>query len=165
MNNVTIGGYDPVRYKEFADYETIGGGAGASPRREGLDAVHTHMTNTMNTPAEALEMVYPFRLLEHAIRARSGGAGRHRGGDGIVRTYQMLLPATVTLLTERRRRAPWPLAGGRPGLPGRNLLLRAGDGQRTPVASKATLELQAGDCLTIETPGGAGWGAAIPDET
>jgi len=171
MNNVTIGGYDPRPDKEFAYYETIGGGAGASPLDDGLDAVHTHMTNTMNTPAEALEMAYPFRLLEYAVRTGSGGPGLHRGGSGIVRSYEMLSPATVTLLTERRRRAPWPLAGGRPGLTGRNLLVRADDvGAAGPlpqeIPSKVRLDLQAGDRLTIETPGGAGWGApTAPDET
>jgi N-methylhydantoinase B len=163
MNNVTIGGYDAQRDREFAYYETIGGGAGASPLRDGLDAVHTHMTNTMNTPAEALEMAYPFRLLEYAVRAGSGGAGRHRGGNGIVRSYEMLAPATVTVLTDRRRRAPWPLAGGWSGSPGRNLLRRVGDGRATALSpqelpSKMGLDLQAGDRLTIETPGGAGWG-------
>jgi N-methylhydantoinase B len=160
MNNVTIGG---TTGEGFAYYETIGGGAGASPQRDGLDAVHTHMTNTMNTPAESLEVSYPFRLIEYAIRRGSGGAGRHHGGDGIVRTYELLAPATVTLLTERRRRAPWPLAGGEPGSPGRNLLQRSGTGAsfpgRTPLPSKVRLDLAAGDRLTIETPSGAGWGA------
>jgi N-methylhydantoinase B len=158
MNNVTIGGWDAARDRQFAYYETIGGGAGASPERDGLSAVHTHMTNTMNTPAEALEMTYPFRLLEYAIRRGSGGAGRHRGGEGIVRTYELLAPASVTLLTERRRRPPWPLAGGGPGTPGRNLLQRAGEPETTPLPSKIQLKLAEGDRLTIETPGGAGWG-------
>ena len=161
MNNITIGGHDPERRSEFAYYETIGGGAGASRHRDGLDAVHTHMTNTMNTPAEALEMTYPFRLIEYAVRRGSGGQGRHRGGDGIIRTYELLAPAAVTLLTERRRLAPWPLAGGGPGEPGRNLLSRAGDGgarNDAPLPSKVQLKLKAGDRLTIETPGGAGWG-------
>ena len=161
MNNVTIGGHDPYGDGEFAYYETIGGGAGASPQRDGLDAVHTHMTNTMNTPAEALEMSYPLRLIEYAIRRGSGGAGRQRGGDGIVRTYELLAPATVTLLTERRRRAPWPLAGGEAGSPGRNLLQRTSAAQQgsASLPSKVRLKLEAGDRLTIETPGGAGWGA------
>ena len=160
MNNVTIGGWDSERGRQFAYYETIGGGAGASPQLDGLSAVHTHMTNTMNTPAEALEMTYPFRLLEYAIRRGSGGAGRHRGGDGIVRTYEVLAPATVTLLTERRHRAPWPLAGGEPGTPGRNLLRRSGVGAQglAPLPSKVQVKLEPGDRLTIETPGGAGWG-------
>jgi len=162
MNNVTIGGYDQLRDREFAYYETIGGGAGASAQRDGLDAVHTHMTNTMNTPAEALEMAYPFRLLEYAVRVGSGGAGQRRGGNGIVRTYEMLSPATVTLLTERRRIAPWPLAGGRAGMAGRNLLLRSGTDQSVPVPSKVRLELEVGDRLIIETPGGAGWGEPAP---
>jgi N-methylhydantoinase B len=116
------------------------------------------MTNTMNTPAEALETTYPFRLLEYSVRRGSGGAGRHTGGDGIVRTYEMLAPATVTLLTERRIRAPWPLAGGQPGTPGRNLLQRAGEPATTPLPSKVQIKLEPGDRLTIETPGGAGWG-------
>ena len=160
MNNVTIGGLDAERGRQFAYYETIGGGAGASPEGEGLSAVHTHMTNTLNTPAEALEMTYPFRLREYAIRRGSSGAGRNRGGDGIVRTYEMLAPATVTLLTERRRHAPWPLAGGEPGTPGRNLLQRAGEPEPSLLPSKCSLKLQPGDRLIIETPGGAGWGLA-----
>jgi N-methylhydantoinase B len=164
MNNVTIGGHDPDRDREFAYYETIGGGAGASPRGEGLDAVHTHMTNTMNTPAEALEMSYPFRLLEYAVRRGSGGRGRHRGGDGIVRSYEMLTKASVTLLADRRRRAPWPLAGGGPGSQGRDVLVRASHQREDPVPSKGTLELEPGDRLTIATPGGAGWGEP-PGET
>ena len=163
MNNVTIGGWDAEHDRQFAYYETIGGGAGASPQRDGLTAVHTHMTNTMNTPAEALEMTYPFRLLEYAIRRGSGGNGHRRGGDGIVRTYELLAPATVTLLTERRRRAPWPLAGGESATLGRNLLQRAGVGATqglAPLPSKCSLKLGVGDRLTIETPGGAGWGEA-----
>jgi N-methylhydantoinase B len=158
MNNVTIGGWDRQRGGQFAYYETIGGGAGASSERDGLSAVHTHMTNTMNTPAEALEMTYPFRLVEYAVRRRAGGAGKHSGGDGIVRTYEMITPASVTLLTERRSRAPWGLAGGQPGTPGQNFLRRAGESTQTPLPSKGQLRLAAGDRLTIETPGGAGWG-------
>ncbi len=157
MNNVTIGGWDHRRHAPFAYYETIGGGAGAGPRRDGLSAVHTHMTNTMNTPVEALELAYPFRVVEYAIRRGSGGAGRHRGGDGVVRTYEFLGPATVTLVTERRRRAPWGLAGGRAGAPGRNLLLPA-EGGATPLPGKTTVRVRAGDRLRIETPGGGGWG-------
>ena len=121
------------------------------------------MTNTMNTPAEALEMTYPFRLLEYAIHRGYGGGGRHRGGHGIVRTYELLAPATVTLLTERRRRAPWPLAGGEPGTMGRNLLLRAGNREAEELPSKCSLKVGEGDRLTLETPGGAGWGELIAD--
>ncbi|MBI2914058.1 MAG: hydantoinase B/oxoprolinase family protein [Chloroflexi bacterium] len=175
----------------FAYYETVGGGAGASPTADGLSAVHTHMTNTMNTPIEALEMAYPFRILEYAVRRGSGGAGRHRGGDGIVRTWQFLAPATLSLLSERRRRAPWGLAAGAPwaalaGQPGRNLLRRApqdadvaatfrspgaGPGPTSnpqlptsdfpppiPLPSKCQLKVSPGDILTLETPGGGGFG-------
>jgi N-methylhydantoinase B len=165
MNNVTIGGWDPERVRQFAYYETIGGAAGGSPEREGLSAVHTHMTNTMNTPAEALEMTYPFRLAEYAIRRGSGGDGKHRGGDGIVRTYEMLTPASVTLLTERRSLSPWGLAGGAAGMLGRNSVLRAAGAQGlAPQQSKVQLKLEAGDRLTIETPGGAGWGEWSPPD-
>ncbi len=149
----------------FAYYETIGGGAGASPTRDGLDAVHTHMTNTLNTPVEALEMTYPFRVVQYAVRRGSGGPGRHRGGDGITRTYEFLSDATVTLLTDRRRLAPWGLAGGGPGTPGRNTLIRAqpvGAQRAAPrhLPSKTALRVHPGDRLTIETPGGGGWGPA-----
>ena len=169
MNNVTIGGTATVSddfglpehgpgLRDFAYYETIGGGAGASATREGLSAVHTHMTNTLNTPVEALEMTYPFRIVEYAIRRGSGGAGRRRGGDGITRTYEFVTEAAVTLLTERRRLAPWGLAGGGRGSPGRNVLTRAGEGE-SALPSKTTLRVRPGDRLTIETPGGGAWGA------
>lgn len=159
MNNVAIGGWDPERDRQFAYYETVGGGAGGGPRRLGADAVHSHMTNTMNTPVEALEMTYPFRLVEYSVRRGSGGRGRHRGGNGIVRTWEFLAPVTVTLMTERRRLAPWGLAGGGGGATGRNLL-RPGDGRRaTLLPAKTRLKLSAGDRLTLETPGGGGWGS------
>lgn len=169
MNNVAIGGYLPSPAQgrgaggegSFAYYETIGGGAGASPQRDGLDAVHTHMTNTMNTPAEALEMTYPFRLLEYAVHRGSGGVGRHRGGDGILRTWEFLAPASVTLLTERRTTVPWGLSGGQDGVPGRNRLEHA-DGTMIDLPSKIELKVEAGDRLTLETPGGGGWGAPDP---
>ncbi|HSP54385.1 MAG TPA: hydantoinase B/oxoprolinase family protein, partial [Dehalococcoidia bacterium] len=144
---------------QFAYYETIGGGAGASPSRDGLHAVHTHMTNTLNTPVEALEMTYPFRVVEYTVRRGSGGNGRHRGGDGTVRTYEFLSDSTITLLTERRRLAPWGLAGGEAGDPGRNTLVRA-SAQADALPSKTTLRVHPGDRLTIETPGGGGWGSA-----
>ncbi len=160
MNNVTIGGYDSESERPFAYYETVGGGAGASAQGDGLDAVHTHMTNTLNTPAEALETTYPFRLIEYAVRRGSGGSGQHRGGDGIVRTWEFLAPATITLLTERRGIAPWPLAGGGPGALGRNLLVPANrpftDAIELP--AKTQIKVSPGDRLTLETPGGAGWG-------
>jgi N-methylhydantoinase B len=167
MNNVSIGGFLPSPSPSqgegwgegsFAYYETVGGGAGAGPSADGLSAVHTHMTNTMNTPVEALEMTYPLRLLEYAIRRGSGGGGRHRGGDGIRRTWEFLAPATVSLLTERRRRHPWGLAGGDDGATGRNLLRRS-TGEELELPSKGEVKVQPGDRLTLETPGGGGWGA------
>jgi N-methylhydantoinase B len=164
MNNTAIGGWDPKRGREFAYYETIGGGAGGSPKADGLDAVHTHMTNTLNTPAEAIEMSYPLRLVEYSVRRGSGGRGLRRGGDGIVRAWEFLAPANVTILSERRRLAPWGLDGGGPGAPGRNFLDRAGAGQgrRAELPSKAQLRVRPGDRITIETPGGGAWGAAPP---
>jgi N-methylhydantoinase B len=164
MNNVSIGGWDAGRGRSFAYYETVGGGAGAGPSADGLSAVHTHMTNTMNTPVEALEFAYPFRLLEYAVRRGSGGRGHHRGGDGIRRTWEFLAPATVSLLTERRRRRPWGLADGGDGATGRNLLIPSpskGEGQgEGPIElpSKGEVKVQPGDRLTLETPGGGGWG-------
>jgi N-methylhydantoinase B len=157
MNNVTIGGWDRQRNAPFAYYETIAGGAGAGPRREGLSAVHTHMTNTMNTPVEALELAYPFRVVEYAIRRGSGGAGLHRGGDGVVRTYEFQEAATVTLVTERRRRPPWGLRGGGPAEPGQNLLVTSDGGQMT-LPGKTSIRVRPGDRVRIETPGGGGWG-------
>lgn len=162
MNNVAMGGRDPTSQTVFAYYETVGGGAGGSPTAPGLDAVQTHMTNTMNTPIEALEMAYPLRIVEYGIRRGSGGQGRHKGGEGIVRTWEFLAPATVTLLTERRRLAPWGLAGGGPGAPGRNTLRRAGADGLEMLPSKVQLKVQPGDRLTLETPGGGAWGRRQP---
>jgi N-methylhydantoinase B len=147
MNNVTFGG------DGWTFYETLGGGQGASARGPGPSAVHVGMSNTLNTPVEALETTCPLRVDEYALRAGSGGAGAHRGGDGVVRRYRALERCTVTLLTERRRHAPAGAAGGAPGAPGRNLL----NGRELP--AKCRVELQPGDVLTIETPGGGGWGA------
>lgn len=158
MNNLTIGGYDPFHGRHYTYYETICGGAGAGPSGDGLSAVHTHMTNTLNTPVEALELAYPFRITTYAVRRGSGGGGRHRGGDGAVRGYFFLAPAMVTIVSERRRVPPWGLAGGSPGAPGRNLLRRA-DGQEVELPGKASFTVQPGDELLIYTPGGGGWGA------
>jgi N-methylhydantoinase B len=158
MNNVTIGGYDDERVRPFAYYETLAGGAGAGPGGPGLSGVHTHMTNTLNTPVEALEMTYPFRVRGYALRRRSGGAGRHRGGDGLVREYEFLAPADVTIVTERRRRGPWGLRGGTSGARGRDTLIQ-GSGRRRRLPSKGALSARQGDRLRIETPGGGGWGA------
>ncbi len=157
MNNVTVGGYDAARGTPFAYYETIGGGAGAGPAGDGLSGVHVHMTNTLNTPVEALEYAYPLRIRRYALRRGSGGKGRNRGGDGLVREIEFLCPATVTLLTERRRTAPYGLQGGGAGARGRNVLTRAGHVEDLP--GKAQVQVNAGDVLSIQTPGGGGWGA------
>jgi len=156
MNNLTIGGArgDGTAY---AYYETIAGGMGASAAADGLSGVHVHMTNTLNTPVEALERAFPFRIREYALRTGSGGAGVHRGGDGVVREYELLAPATVTMLSTRRRHAPWGLAGGADGTSGRNVLRRA-EGPDEPLPAQFTRRLQAGDRLRIETPGGGGFG-------
>ena len=155
MNNLTIGGqHGGVPY---AYYETIGGGMGGSPTSDGLCAVHVHMSNTLNTPVEALEQAFPFRVTEYRVRQGSGGQGRYRGGDGVVRAYEILAPATITVLSERRVEGPWGLQGGEAGAPGRNRLLRA-DGTEEVLPSKFTRLLQPGDRLIIETPGGGGFG-------
>ena len=159
MNNVAIGGYDPIRKRPFAYYETIGGGMGASAGADGASAVHTHMTNTLNTPIESLEQHYPFRVITYAVRRGSGGVGRHRGGDGIIREMEMLAPCECTLITERRRHAPWGLDGGGAGAPGRNVLITAA-GEQRELPGKITLNLETGDRLRIETPGGGAYGAS-----
>jgi 5-oxoprolinase (ATP-hydrolysing) len=151
MNNVAFGD------ATFGYYETIGGGAGAGPEHDGASGVHTHMTNTRITDAEVLETRYPVQLLEFALRVGSGGAGRHRGGDGLVRGYRFTAPLTATLLTERRSVSPYGLFGGLPGRRGRNWVVRS-NGERERLAAKCAVELSAGDCLWVETPGGGGFG-------
>ncbi len=152
MNNVLVGSLDSAG-RPFSYYETIAGGAGATPWGSGASAVHTNMTNTRNTPVEALEHAYPLRALRYEIREGSGGAGRNRGGDGVVRELEVLTPeATVTLITERRAIGPWGAAGGDKGEPGRNFI----DGE--PVPAKVTRTVQAGTVVRVETPGGGGWG-------
>lgn len=162
MNNLTIGGLDPRTGRYYAYYETLAGGAGATPDADGTSAVHTHMTNTLNTPVEALEYAYPLRVTHYAIRDGSGGAGRHRGGDGLIREIELLAPAQVTWLTERRRRAPYGLAGGAPGQPGRNLWIRRDEVR--PMPGKISFQAEAGDRIRIETPGGGGWGPPAATE-
>ena len=147
MNNVTFGGVG------WTFYETLGGGQGASPGGPGPSAVHVGMSNTLNTPVEALERSTPLRVDRYALRERSGGAGVHAGGDGVVRAYRATAACTVTLLTERRRHAPRGVHGGEPGEVGRNLLNGA------PLPAKCRRTLVAGDVVTIETPGGGGYGS------
>ena len=126
MNNLTIGGYDPYHQRPFTYYETLAGGMGARPTCDGLDAVHTHMTNTLNTPIEAIEHTFPLRVKAYKIRRGSGGKGRYRGGEGLVRDIEFLSNAKVTILSERRKLAPYGLAGGKPGKKGENFLIRKG---------------------------------------
>ncbi len=157
MNNFTLGGIDPRTGEPFAYYETIAGGMGARPSKDGVSGIHTHMTNSLNTPAEALEYAYPFRVLRYALRRGSGGAGRYRGGDGIVREVEVLTDADVALLADRRLHGPYGLNGGKEGVPGKAEILRR-NGRRDPLAGKASARLAKGDRVRIETPGGGGWG-------
>lgn len=152
MNNVAMGAPAAAGRDRWDYYETNGGGMGAGPRGPGLSGVQTHMTNTLNTPIESLEKHYPLRITRYALRRGSGGAGRHRGGEGLIREYEFLAPAQVTLLTERRRSAPWGLAGGAAGAPGENRLNGA------PLPAKVALSVESGDRLILLTAGGGGWG-------
>jgi N-methylhydantoinase B len=158
MNNLTIGGVDARTGAEFAYYETIAGGMGARPSADGLSAVHTHMTNSLNTPAEALEYAYPLRVRAYTIRRNSGGRGARCGGDGIVREIETLAPARMSLLADRRKRVPYGLNGGEDGSAGRQSIVRRGRVQQ--IASKGTWQLDPGDRVRIETPGGGGFGEA-----
>ena len=146
MNNVALGN------DRFTYYETIGGGQGACPKANGPSAVHVAMSNTLSTPVEALELSYPLRVERWQLRLGSGGDGKHRGGDGVVRELRVLEPCRISILSERRAHAPKGAAGGGDGAPGRNLL----NGE--PLPAKVTAPLQAGDVITVETPGGGGYG-------
>jgi len=156
MNNVAFGGRDPETGLDFTYYETIGGGLGGRPGSPGLSGVHTHMTNTRNTPVEVLEHDYPVRLTRYALREGSGGAGKFPGGLGIIREFEFLTEVTVSLLTDRRRHAPYGLHGGQPGAKGENVLITT-DGEQ-PLPGKVNLTLPPGSRLSIRTPGGGGWG-------
>lgn len=157
MNNITIGGWDPVRERLFAYYETIAGGIGAGPSGAGLSATHSHMTNTMNTPVEALEYTYPFMVREYAVRRGSGGDGLHKGGDGITRTIEFLAPATVTVISDRHYTSPYGLLGGGSGNKGQSTLITAG-AKIQELPPKTTISTQIGDIIGLLTPGGGGWG-------
>ena len=159
MSNLTIGGIDPRTGRAFTYYETAAGGMGARPGLDGISGVQTHMTNSLNTPIEALEYAYPFRVRRYAYRAGSGGAGKFRGGDGLVREIELLAPAQVTLLAERRKFRPWGLQGGEAGAAGRATVKKARSGEALELPGKCSVHLEAGDVLRIETPGGGGWGA------
>jgi N-methylhydantoinase B len=156
MNNLTIGGMDPRTSQPFAYYETIAGGMGARPTKSGVSGVHTHMTNSLNTPAEALEYAYPLRVRRYSLRRGSGGKGKHTGGDGIVREIEVLTDAEVTLLAERRTRGPYGLAGGSDGKPGRAQVIRSDESVELP--GKFNMRMRKGERIRIDTPGGGGFG-------
>ncbi|MGH8919846.1 MAG: hydantoinase B/oxoprolinase family protein, partial [Actinomycetes bacterium] len=155
MNNLLIGAGGG---RPFSYYETLGGGEGGTPDRAGMSGVHTGMTNTQNTPAEAMELDYPLRVWRYELRSGSGGAGTHPGGDGLIREVEVLADCTLTVQSERRENPPWGLGGGYPGAVGRNVVRRA-DGTERDLPSKGTWPLRRGDRIRIETPGGGGWGA------
>ena len=159
MNNLSFGGLDPRTGEHFAYYETIAGGMGARPSSDGLSGIHTHMTNSLNTPVEALESGYPVRVHRYSLRPGSGGAGRFRGGDGIVREIEFLTDVRGSILSDRRRFGPYGLNGGKPGRTGKNQLTLPGGGKRVvELPSKTAFNAPAGSVLRIETPGGGGWG-------
>ena len=156
MNNITLGGVDNRTGHPFAYYETMGGGCGAGEGIDGGSGVHSHMTNTLNTPIEALEYSYPFRIIAYGIRHGSGGRGKRNGGDGMVREIELLADAELTILSDRRIHRPYGLKGGGSGLPGRNILIHKGHWTEAP--GKCHHRLIAGDRIRIETPGGGGYG-------
>jgi N-methylhydantoinase B len=156
MNNLTIGGIDARTGRQFAYYETVAGGMGARQGLDGISGIHTHMTNSLNTPAEAMEYEYPIRVHRYSIRRGSGGGGRFRGGDGVVREIELLTDAQVTILSDRRKTRPYGLAGGEPGEAGRTSLIRGG--RERLLESKDSTAALAGDRIRIETPGGGGYG-------
>ena len=157
MNNLSFGGIDPRTGEPFAYYETIAGGMGARPNADGLSAVHTHMTNSLNTPVEALEYAYPLRIRRYAIRKGSGGKGRHQGGDGVIREIELLTDARVSLLADRRKFAPYGLHGGGPAKKGQAELIEIG-GKRRRLPGKFSIRAKRGARVVIETPGGGGCG-------
>jgi N-methylhydantoinase B len=156
MNNLTIGGIDPRTRNEFSYYETVAGGMGARPSLDGMSGVHTHMTNSLNTPAEALEYAYPLRVLEYGLRTDSGGKGKQNGGDGVIREIEVLGPARMSLLADRRKIAPYGLQGGADGQRGKASIIRGE--QVEEVGSKGSWDMKPGDRIRIESPGGGGHG-------
>jgi N-methylhydantoinase B len=162
MNNITAGGIDPRTGQPFAYYETMGGGMGARPGLDGLSGVHTHMSNTLNTPVEAFEYAYPMRITAYRLRDSSGGNGAFRGGDGLEREITFEVPTEVTLLTERRSTAPYGLQGGESGKQGENRLQHEGQARMLP--SKVHFQAAPSDRLTVLSPGGGGWGKANKEE-
>ena len=158
MSNLTIGGVDPRSGDPFTYYETAAGGMGARPGIDGISGVQTHMTNSLNTPIEALEYAYPLRVRRYAYRDESGGAGQFRGGEGLIRELELLAPVQLTLLAERRRFRPYGLAGGDAGAAGAAWFAKAGTTEETRLPGKCSRQADQGDVVRIETPGGGGWG-------
>jgi N-methylhydantoinase B len=158
MSNLTIGGIDPRTGETFTYYETTAGGMGARKGIDGISGVQTHMTNSLNTPIEALEYAYPFRVRRYGYRYGSGGDGEFRGGDGLVREVELLGDAQMTLLAERRRFRPCGLQGGEDGAAGAASVTKAGSAEKIELPGKCSRQISAGDVLRIETPGGGGWG-------
>jgi N-methylhydantoinase B len=156
MNNLSFGGIDPRSGEPFAYYETIAGGMGARPSADGLSGVHTHMTNSLNTPIEVLESAYPVRVRRYSLRRGSGGKGKFRGGEGLVREIEFLAEVRGSILSDRRRFSPYGLAGGEGGRRGKNELTVYGGKRQLP--GKAAFTAPRGSVLKIETPGGGGWG-------
>jgi N-methylhydantoinase B len=161
MSNLTIGGIDPRTGEPFTYYETAAGGMGARPGLDGISGVQTHMTNSLNTPIEALEYAYPFRVRRYAYRDGSGGAGQFRGGDGLIREVELLADAQVTLLADRRKMCPYGLQGGEEGAPGKAWLATETGEKQTTLPGKCSQQVAKGDILHIETPGGGGWGKSV----
>jgi N-methylhydantoinase B len=159
MSNLTVGGVDHRTNTPFTYYETTAGGMGARPGMDGINGIHCHMTNSLNTPIEALEYAYPFRVRSYGYRRGSGGSGEFRGGDGLVREIELLVPAQVTFLCDRRKFSPYGLAGGEDGATGKTLLINP-DGGETELPAKGTLNVNKNDLIRMETPGGGGWGVA-----
>jgi N-methylhydantoinase B len=160
MNNLTIGGIDPRTRSEFSYYETVAGGMGARPALDGMSGVHTHMTNSLNTPAEALEYAYPLRVLKYGLRKASGGKGKQNGGDGVIREIEVLGTARMSLLADRRKISPYGLQGGSDGQPGKASIIRGAKADE--VGSKGSWDMKAGDRVRIESPGGGAHGKGIP---
>lgn len=160
MNNITFGGINSASGNEFTYYETIGGGMGARSGLNGISAVQTHMTNTLNTPIESIEREFPIIIESYSIREKSAGKGKYNGGDGIIREYKFLCDAEVNLITERRNHSPFGINGGEDGNMGKNILKR--DGEEKQLPAKCSISVKEGDIVRIETPGGGGWGKTPP---
>ncbi len=160
MSNLTIGGIDPRTGEPFTYYETTAGGMGARPTMDGIDGIHCHMTNSLNTPIEALEYAYPFRVRSYGYRKGSGGLGKYRGGDGLIREIELLAPAQVTFLCDRRKFSPYGLSGGQDGARGAQSIIEL-DGNKKELPAKSTYHAREHDLIHVETPGGGGWGTPV----